>query len=235
MASGISAAREIDLATWSRAGQFHLFRTYDRPHFATTARVDVTALMTHGKPQGVSPYRAFIHAIGAGVHAVPALKMRFEGDRVLEYGEISLSATVPRPGDTFGYAYIPYIEDWDSFDESCKAIIEETTRGADLGANTGQRFDLAYLSCLPWIDFTALDNALPGPDDCIPRFSWGKIVQGIGWALELPGRRPGPSCAGGRSAGRPVLRSRAKEPRPLRLNLNGLDKWPGYSKVAPLH
>ncbi|VVT34632.1 chloramphenicol acetyltransferase [Hoeflea sp. EC-HK425] len=177
MASGISAAREIDLATWSRAGQFHLFRTYDRPHFATTARVDVTALMTRGKPQGVSPYRAFIHAIGAGVHAVPALKMRFEGDRVLEYGEISLSVTVPRPGDTFGYAYIPYIEDWDSFDESCKAIIEETTRGADLGANTGQRFDLAYLSCLPWIDFTALDNALPGPDDCIPRFSWGKFVE----------------------------------------------------------
>jgi hypothetical protein len=97
--------------------------------------------------------------------------MRFSGDRVLEYDEIALSATVPRPGDTFGYAYIPYIEDWDSFDESCKAIIEETTRGADLGANTGQRFDLAYLSCLPWIDFTALDNALPGPDDCIPRFS----------------------------------------------------------------
>jgi chloramphenicol O-acetyltransferase type A len=61
--------------------------------------------------------------------------------------------------------------------ESCKAIIEETTRGADLGANTGQRFDLAYLSCLPWIDFTALDNALPGPDDCIPRFSWGKFVE----------------------------------------------------------
>jgi chloramphenicol O-acetyltransferase type A len=201
MASGISAAREIDLESWSRAGQFHLFRTYDRPHFATTARVDVTALMTRGKPQGVSPYRAFIHAIGAGVHAVPALKMRFSGDRerVFEYDEIALSATVPRPGDTFGYAYIPLYRGLGRVStESCKAIIEETTRGADLGANTGQRFDLAYLSCLPWIDFTALDNALPGPDDCIPRFSWGKFVEGLGWALELRGRGPGPSCAGGR-------------------------------------
>ena len=177
MTSAPANAREIDLATWSRAGQFNLFRTYDRPHFATTARVDVTALMTRGKPRGVSPYRAFIHAIGTGVNTVPALKMRFAGDRVYEYDEISLSATVPRPGDTFGYAFIPYIEDWGRFDESCKAIIEETARGADLGANTGQRFDLAYLSCLPWIDFTALDNALPGPDDCIPRFSWGKFVE----------------------------------------------------------
>lgn len=180
-------AREIDLETWSRSGQFQLFRTYDRPHFATTARVDVTALMTKGKPAGVSPYRAFIHAIGVGVHAVPALRTRFEGDRVMEFEAISLSATVPRPGDSFGYAYIPYIADWAEFDAACKAIIAETAMGANLGANTGQRFDLAYLSCLPWLDFTALDNALPGPDDCIPRFSWGKFVQSAdgSWSCAL--------------------------------------------------
>lgn len=170
--------REIDLEGWSRAGQFRLFRTYDRPHFATTARLDATALMTLGKPRGVSPYRAFIHAIGAGIHAVPAFRMRFSGDRVFEYDSISMSATVPRPGDSFGYCYIPFIENWPEFDLSCKAAIEATARGTDLGANTGERLDLAYLSCLPWLDFTALDNALPGPDDCIPRFSWGKLVEG---------------------------------------------------------
>jgi len=174
----MAASRDIDLAGWSRAGQFKLFKTYDRPHFATTARIDATALMTLGKPQGVSPYRAFIHAIGAGIHAVPALKMRFSGNRVMEYDAISLSATVPRPGDTFGYCYIPWFEDWIRFDAGCKAAIEQTAMGADLGANTGERLDLAYLSCLPWLDFTALDNALPGPDDCIPRFSWGKLVEG---------------------------------------------------------
>lgn len=182
----MSGARDIDLATWSRAGQFNLFRTYDRPHFATTARVDVTALMTTGKPAGVSPYRAFIHAIASGVHAVPALRTRFRGNAVTEYDEILLSATVPRPGDTFGYAYIPYFEDWARFDESCKAIIEETAKGADFTANTGERNDLAYLSCLPWIDFTSLDNALPGPDDCIPRFSWGKFVQAADGSWSCP-------------------------------------------------
>ena len=117
---------------------------------------------------------------------MPALKIRFVGSRVLEYDAISLSATVPRPGDTFGYAYIPYFEDWSLFDESCKAIIDETARGADLGANTGQRHDLAYLSCLPWIDFTALDNALPGPDDCIPRISWGKFVESADGSWSCP-------------------------------------------------
>ena len=174
----MTGARDIDLATWPRAGQYRLFRSYDRPHFATTARVDVTALMTRAKPAGVSPHRAFIYAIGAGIHAVPAFRTRFSGDRVTEYESISLSTTVPRPGDTFGYCYIPWFEDRAAFDETCKAIIEETARGKDLGANTGERLDLAYLSCLPWIDFTSLDNALPGPDDCIPRFSWGRFVTG---------------------------------------------------------
>lgn len=181
----MSTGREIDIETWSRAGQYKLFRTYDRPQFATTARLDATALMTRAKPAGVSPYRAFIHTIGAGVHAVPALRTRFMpdaagGEKVFEFDEVALSATVPRPGDTFGYAYIPYIADWARFDESCRAIIDATAKGSDLGANTGQRADLAYLSCLPWLDFTALDNALPGPDDCIPRFSWGKLVENSG-------------------------------------------------------
>ncbi|OCW58946.1 CatA-like O-acetyltransferase [Hoeflea olei] len=177
----MAGAREIDLDTWSRAGQYRLFRGYDRPHFATTARIDVTALMTQAKPAGVSPYRAFMHAIGTGIHAVPEFRMRFlrsgtGAETVVEYDAIALSATVPRAGDTFGYAYIPFSADWATFDAACKAVIEETARGTDLGANTGERVDLAYLSCLPWIDFTALDNALPGPDDCIPRFSWGKFV-----------------------------------------------------------
>ncbi len=50
-----------------------------------------------------------------------------------------------------------------------------TARQGALNANSGQRDDVAYLSCLPWLDYTALDNALPGPDDCIPRVSWGRF------------------------------------------------------------
>jgi chloramphenicol O-acetyltransferase type A len=34
-----------------------------------------------------------------------------------------------------------------------------------------------FLSCLPWINFTAMTNPHGGPDDCIPRITWGKIVE----------------------------------------------------------
>ena len=46
--------------------------------------------------------------------------------------------------------------------------------------------DLAYLSCMPWLDYTSINNALPGPDDCIPRITWGKIVERDGrWEMAM--------------------------------------------------
>ena len=171
------AETQIDLSSWPRAETFRWFRAYERPRYAITARIDLSRLMDELKPQGVSPYRACIYAIGAGVDAVPELRMRFRGDRLFLHDAVELSMTVPRDDGTFAYAYVPFVADWSRFDTLCVDKMDEAVRQGGLGGNAGERDDLAYLSCLPWIDFTALDNALPGPDDCIPRFSWGRIVR----------------------------------------------------------
>lgn len=167
----------IDLNTWARAGQFALFRTYEKPHYAITARVDVTHLMAIRKGQGVSPYRACLYAIGAGLHAVPELLMRFRGDQVVCHDAIALSFTVPRPDGGFNYAYLPFQTDFVDFDRRAADTITATAQNTDFGASDGLDDAVAYLSCMPWLDYTSLSNALPGPDDCIPRVAWGKIVQ----------------------------------------------------------
>jgi chloramphenicol O-acetyltransferase type A len=169
------ASHPVDLATWPRAAQFRFFRTYDRPHYAVTSRLDVTAVMAR-KATGLSPYRACLHAIGVGIHAVPELCMRFRGENVVRLDMITLSMTVPTQAGSFGYAYVPFVADFTSFDLQAKALIDRTAAGADLAPNDGERDDLAYLSCMPWLDYTAINNALPGPQDCIPRVTWGRIV-----------------------------------------------------------
>lgn len=169
------ASHPVDLATWPRAAQFRFFRTYDRPHYAVTSRLDVTAVMAR-KATGLSPYRACLHAIGVGIHAVPELCMRFRGENVVRHDMITLSMTVPTQAGSFGYAYVPFVADFTSFDLQAKALIDRTAAGADLAPNYGERDDLAYLSCMPWLDYTAINNALPGPQDCIPRVTWGRIV-----------------------------------------------------------
>lgn len=170
------AERVVDLATWPRAETFRHFRTYLRPQYAITTRIDVTRLLGELKPAGVSTYRACIFAIGAGIHAVPELRMRFRGDVVVEHDTVSVSMTVPRADGTFAYAYVPFEADWRVFDPLCAKTMADAAARGGLGANEGERDDVAYFSCLPWMDFTGLTNAMPGPDDCIPRFSWGRFT-----------------------------------------------------------
>lgn len=178
-------SRIVELETWPRAAQFHFFRTYQQPHYATTTRLDVTHLMGR-KTDGVSPYRGCLYAIGAGLHAVPELCMRFRGDVVVAHDMVTLSMTVPTAAGSFGYAYVPFVAEFDAFDAQAKSLIDAVARGDALQANSGERDDLAYLSCMPWLDYTSINNALPGPDDCIPRVTWGKIVNaGTRWEMAM--------------------------------------------------
>ena len=177
--------REIDLQTWPRAAQFRLFRSYQQPHYATTTRLDVTHLMAR-KADGISPYRACLYAIGAGIHAVPELCTRFRGDTAVAHDLITLSMTVPTDAGSFGYAYVPYVADFAAFYAQAQALIAQVAAGGVLDANSGERDDLAYLSCMPWLDYSSINNALPGPDDCIPRVTWGKFVDHGGrWDMAM--------------------------------------------------
>ena len=91
------------MATWPRAAQFAFFRGYQRPHYAVTARPDVTHLLARRQGLGLSPYRACIWAIGAGLHGVPELLTRFRGDQVTAHDRVELSMTVPVADGTFRY------------------------------------------------------------------------------------------------------------------------------------
>jgi len=168
------AEHKIDLDTWPRAKHFRLFRDFERPHFAITCRLDVTRLMIERKPQGVSPYRACLFAIGAGLHAVPELRMRLRADGVVQFDHIAMSMTVPRSDGTFGFGYVDYQPVFSGFDRHAQERIAAARDDTSFNPNTFTEA-VAYMSCLPWLDFTSLDNALPHAKDSIPRIGWGKI------------------------------------------------------------
>ena len=161
----------LDLESWPLAEQFRFFRDYDRPHYATTARVDVTAL----KASGLPVFRSCLWAIGAGLHAVPELRTRFQRRSVVtRYDRIALVADNCRRGWRFSLHLSGLGPGSRAFDAHAEAEIAKIRAGQPLNANSGEMEAVGYLSCLPWLDYSALDNALPGPEDCIPRVSWGQ-------------------------------------------------------------
>lgn len=177
---------EIDLDSWPRAAQFHWFRNYERPHFATTSRLDVAHLVARRENDDVSFYRACLFAVSCGLHAVPELLMRFRGEKVVQHDRIYLSMPVPKPAGGFNYAYVAPADDFATFDKTAKAVIADTAHQAELNPIGEARDAVAYLSCMPWMDYTSISNAMPHRYDCIPRVTWGKYVeQSCGWRMAM--------------------------------------------------
>ena len=167
--------KPVDVSTWSRGDTYRHFRSFDHPHFAITVRLDVTKLMER-KPEGLSPFRAMLWALGNGVQASSALRLRFEGNDVFSYDTHLLSGPIDLPDGNFRFCYIPFHSDFETFDIEAEANIRATRDVTNLNP-TPPSGEAIFFSCLPWLDFTSLDNALAGPDDCVPRIAWGKIVQ----------------------------------------------------------
>ena len=65
------AATAIPLDTWPRRETLALFRRFQKPQYAVTARVDVTKiLIRRADDETFSSYLACVHAIGVALHAV---------------------------------------------------------------------------------------------------------------------------------------------------------------------
>lgn len=175
-----------DLETWPRASQFRFFRGVANPHFALTASVDASRLMEVDRPAGVSVFNAALHSIMSAANAVPELRTRFAGDEVREYDVVHASVTVPIEGERFAFCDIPYAPDWPDFDGNCRREVERAKRQETLKSDIAGEADWIYLTCLPWLTFTAMTHPVDGPEDCIPRIGWGKIERdGEQWRMPV--------------------------------------------------
>ncbi|MBE7636954.1 chloramphenicol acetyltransferase [Sneathiella sp. P13V-1] len=168
--------KEINLNSWSRRPAYELFRRSQQPHFNVTAPVDVTGMMQHIKPTGVSVFNYTLYAIMKAVNDVPELRLRFDGDRVFELDVTHPSYTVPIADNNFAFCQTEFSDDWQRFNNNCAASIEEAKKQTKL-KEEADHFKWTYLTCAPWLSFTGMTHPVAGPDDCIPRIAWGKITK----------------------------------------------------------
>ncbi len=163
----------IDMATWPRKSLFEFFRQAPAPHFSITAPVDVTHLEECRLEAKFSFFNAVLYAIMTAANAVPEMRMRFQKNRVVKHAVVHASATVPIEGDRFAFCGVEYVPSWEAFNAACQTAIAKAKTQDELSEHI-ESDDWIFLSCLPWLSFTALTNPNGGPDDCIPRITWGK-------------------------------------------------------------
>ncbi|MEX1034861.1 MAG: chloramphenicol acetyltransferase [Sneathiella sp.] len=176
------APEQIDIDTWDRREQYLLFRGMEIPHFSLTAPVEITPLVEKARKDKRSLFNAVLYGIMRTVNDIPEFRTRFRGETVLRHPVVHPSFTVPIANDHFGFCEARYIDDWPEFDAEVTAAKEKAGRQPALSEEIEGQDQWIYLSCMPWLDFTAATHPLQNRDDCIPRIAWGKIVEEDGRA-----------------------------------------------------
>lgn len=170
--------RQIDLSNDPRRAQFDYFRHFRDPYVSVTVPVDITRLRERGTPLFLSYLWCAIRA----ANAVPELRRRIDGDRVVEYDRCLSSHTVALPNGSYCYCTLDCERPFDEFLPYAQAEVERAKHAASLedDADAAQLF---FVTTLPWLPFSSLSLPVPEPPDSNVRISFGGITEQNGRSL----------------------------------------------------
>lgn len=178
--------RYIDMDGWRRREHFLLFREYDRPHFSTTAAVDVSAFYAASRGgEGASFTLAMLFAAMQAANAVEAFRLRLRDDGVWCHDAVGIGCTVLRPDRTFGFAYFAHETSFSRFAAEGKREMERARTGTTLGDEREADDATLHATVLPWVRFTSFTNAMRR-DDSVPKLTFGKRYdEGGAWYVPV--------------------------------------------------
>jgi chloramphenicol O-acetyltransferase type A len=169
--------KKLDLNNWSRKDHFHFFSQFEEPFFGVTVNVDCTLAYQNAKSAGSSFFLYYLHRALKAANAVEAFRYRIQGEEVVIHDQVNASPTINRPDGTFGFSYMAYYPDFVEFEQAAKKEIErvQSTQGLEFAASND---NIIHFSSLPWLHFTSLTHARSFSfKDCIPKISFGKMVE----------------------------------------------------------
>ena len=132
-------------------------------------------MMLAGSTKAINETEAFSYAIRDG-------KLVKLAERLPSFTDLKKGA------ETFHIVTLPA---GDSLEAFCRAAKEKSAAQTGFIDLSQEGDGLIYLSCLPWLDLTALTNErIFDPDDSVPRLAWGKYVERdgrltLGYSVEV--------------------------------------------------
>ena len=156
-------------------------------------RQDVTRLYDFVKAEGLSFYYGMIWACTRALNAVEAFRFAIREGEIVRLSRRMPSFTDLKPGaEQFHIVTMDCGEDIRGF---CRKAAQKSRAQEGFIDLSQETDELIYISCLPWIDLTALTNerdlSTPGArDDSIPRIAWGSYTEdegrkALGLSLEV--------------------------------------------------
>ena len=167
--------KEINIETWKRKALYEHFKDFDDPFFNITANLDVTALYSFCKKNGLSILLSNLHCALETVNEIPEFKRRMLDGKVIEYEVINIGSTILHDDETFSFCYFGREPDIVEFNRKGKGNIEKQNESKSLDPRLNE-LNSIHCSTIPWIAFTSFKHAKKfGNNDSIPKLTFGKI------------------------------------------------------------
>lgn len=167
----------IDMEAYPRRSHFNYSRALAYPYVGFTVNVDVTKLLRFAKIHGGSGFHAILWLTSQAANAVPQLRQRIEGDRIVEYDHCDVGHTVALPDHTFCNCTTDCRRPLEEFLVYAK---EQQDKAACHHGFVNQDEDesgMIFTACVPWVAFTQCIQPVQIPADCNPRIVYGKYIK----------------------------------------------------------
>ncbi|UUC46135.1 chloramphenicol acetyltransferase [Flavobacterium cerinum] len=169
--------KNLDLTTWNRKEHFEFFKNFEEPFFGLVATVDCTKAYNNAKLAGVPFFIYYLHKTLVAVNNIESFRYRINGDDVVIYDRIDASSTILRDDHSFGFSFIEFNPDIQTFTTIAQTEIERVRNTSGLFTREFNMDNLIHFSSIPWVNFTSLSHArsFTFPDSC-PKISFGKMT-----------------------------------------------------------
>lgn len=168
----------VAIDQWNRKDHYNFFSKFDEPFFGITVNVDCTMAYKKAKESKTSFFLYYLYRALKAANQVENFRYRIIDDKVYLFDVINASPTINRPDNTFGFSFLNYNEDENSFRSNALEVIKKVQESKSLFPEGEDKINVIHFSALPWLNFTSMSHArnYKYPDSC-PKISFGKVTE----------------------------------------------------------
>ena len=168
---------KVDIQNWERVDHFKFFSQFEEPFFGVCVDIDCTTAYLKSKSLNHSFFLYYLYKALKAANNIEPFRYRIIEGEVFLFDVVHASPTINRPNGTFGFSYMDYNDNYESFLKEAEQEIERVQNAKGLvPAVSGE--NVIHFSSIPWIKFTSLSHArsFSFKDSC-PKISFGKMTE----------------------------------------------------------
>lgn len=166
----------IDLSNWKGKKHYLWFKEYAHPYYSITSTIDLTDFFHYIKACDLPFFGSFMYLIVSALNEIEEFRLRIDHGQVVLFDVIHPAFTLMTADGVFDNCDVK-MAPFPVYLENLTEKINQAKKGIreDAPYNDDSRKDQYYISCLPWMDFTAATHPMTDDrNDSVPRIVWGK-------------------------------------------------------------